>query len=283
MGENNTQAYYDKVTESANFIRGKFKEQPEIAIILGSGLGALVDEIKDGVEIDYSDIPHFPQTTVVGHAGKLVCGMLGDKYIVAMKGRFHYYEGYDISDIVFHIRVFKLLGINNILVTNAAGGINLSFKPGDLMIIKDHISFFAPSPLRGSNANEFGVRFPDMSRAYTTSLIQTAKKSAEEQHIAVKEGIYAFAQGPMYETPAEIRALGILGADAVGMSTVPEVIIARHAGMRVLGISCITNMAAGILNQPLNHEEVMKTAKEVETKFTKLVKDIISHWDVKEE
>jgi purine-nucleoside phosphorylase len=280
MGDVYSQSYYEKVSESASFIRGKYKGKPKIAIILGSGLGSLVDEIKDRVEIDYRDIPHFPTTTVEGHAGKLVYGKLGDKYVLAMKGRFHYYEGHEISNIVFHIRVFKLLGINNILVTNAAGGINLSYKPGDLMIIKDHISFFAPSPLRGSNINEFGVRFPDMSQAYTKGLIEIAKKTAQDNNISVKEGVYAFAQGPMYETPAEIKALGILGADAVGMSTVPEVIIARHSGMKVLGISCITNMAAGILDQPLNHDEVMKTAKEVEAKFTKLVKNVVENWDM---
>jgi purine-nucleoside phosphorylase len=269
------------VSESADFIRGKYKGQPKIAIILGSGLGPLVNEIENGVEIDYRNIPHFPTTTVEGHAGKLVFGKLGNKNVLAMQGRFHYYEGHEIANIVFHIRVFRLLGISNILVTNAAGGINSSYKPGDLMIIKDHISFFAPSPLRGSNIKEFGVRFPDMTEAYTCELIKMAKKVAQANNINVQEGVYAFAQGPMYETPAEIRALGILGADAVGMSTVPEVITARHSGMRVLGISCITNMAAGILGQPLRHEEVIKTAKEVEVNFTKLVKNVIDDWDTK--
>lgn len=281
MGEVKNPSYYEKVSESADFIRGKFKDLPEIAIILGSGLGPLVDEIENGIEIEYRDIPHFPMTTVEGHSGKLVGGKLGGRDILAMKGRFHYYEGHEISNIVFHIRVFKLLGINNILVTNAAGGINSSFKPGDLMIIRDHISFFAPSPLRGSDFKEFGVRFPDMTEAYTSSLIEMAKKSAQANNINIQVGVYAFAQGPMYETPAEIKALKILGADAVGMSTVPEVITARHSGMKVLGISCITNMAAGILGQTLNHEEVMKTAKEVEVNFTKLVKTMITNWDAK--
>lgn len=273
------EGYYNKISETAQFLRSKINAQPEIAIILGSGLGPLVNEIENAVEIDYRVIPNFPLTTVEGHAGKLVSGVLSGKPVLAMKGRFHHYEGYDISQVIFHIRVFKLMGIENILVTNAAGGVNKGFKPGDLMLIKDHIGLFAPSPLRGQNLGEFGVRFPDMCEAYSKNLIKIAKRTALEEGIAVQEGVYAFAQGPMYETPAEVRAFGILGADAVGMSTVPEVVAARHAGMKVLGISCITNMAAGILDQPLNHEEVMKTAKETEEKFKLLVKKIVRNWE----
>lgn len=269
---------YEKARETASHIESKINGKPQIGIILGSGLGPLVNEVENPIEIDYKDIPNFPLTTVAGHAGKLVIGKLGGKIVLAMKGRFHYYEGYDISDVVFAIRVFKLLGINDLLVTNAAGGVNKSFKPGDLMIIKDHISLFLPSPLRGSNIQEFGVRFPDMSEAYSRQLIAMIEKVGEEQKIDLKEGIYTFTQGPMYETPAEIRALSVLGTDAVGMSTVPEVIVARHAGMRILGISCITNMAAGVLDKPLNHEEVMQTAKEVEEKFTRLVKKTVEKW-----
>ncbi len=269
---------YEKILETAEYIKSKVNFQPEIGIVLGSGLGALVNEVEDYSEIDYNEIPNFPLTTVEGHAGKLVSGKIGGKSVLIMKGRFHYYEGYDISQVVFHIRVFKTLGINDILVTNAAGGVNRSFKPGDLMLIKDHISFFAPSPLRGKNLSEFGVRFPDMSEAYSRELTKMAKSVASSLGHEIQEGVYAFAQGPMYETPAEIRALGFLGADAVGMSTVPEVIAARHCGMRVLGISCITNMAAGILEQPLNHEEVMNTAKEVESRFTKFVNEILKQW-----
>lgn len=269
---------FKKAAESAEFIKAKISKLPKIGIVLGSGLGSLVNEIKNAVEIDYKDIPNFPLTTVEGHAGKLICGELGGKTVLAMKGRFHFYEGYDMAQVVFHIRVFRLLSITELLVTNAAGGINKGFKPGDLMFIKDHISFLAPSPLRGRNIDDFGVRFPDMCEAYSKKLLITARKVASELGIDVKEGIYAFAQGPMYETPAEIRALSILGADAVGMSTVSEVITARHAGMNTLGISCITNMAAGILEQPLNHEEVMKTAKEVEVKFTSLVKRLVTEW-----
>lgn len=270
---------YKRALETANIIKARLGIQPQIAIILGSGLGPLVNDIQDALEIDYKEIPNFPVTTVEGHAGKLVSGKIGGKPVIVMKGRFHYYEGYDIKDVTFAIRVFKLLGLNDLLVTNAAGGINKNFHPGDLMIIRDHISFFAPSALRGRNIDEFGPRFPDMSQAYSRKLAQMAIEAGEPHNIKLCEGVYAFAQGPMYETPAEIRALGILGADAVGMSTVPEVIVAKHAGMNVLGISCITNMAAGILDQPLHHEEVMKTAKDVERKFTTLVKEILQRWE----
>lgn len=270
----------EELKETAQYIKSKLGSVPKVAIILGSGLGPLVDDIKNSVEIDYKDIPGFPLSTVEGHAGKLVCGEIGNKSVIAMKGRFHYYEGYDVSQVVIAIRVFKLLGINDLLVTNAAGGINKSFSPGDLMIIRDHISLFAPSPLRGKNLEEFGVRFPDMSEAYSKRLRELLKKASEEVGVKMQEGVYAFTQGPMYETPSEIKALGILGADAVGMSTVPEVITARHAGMNIMGISCITNMAAGILNQPLNHEEVMQTAKQAERNFTSVVKKVIDVWPV---
>lgn len=271
---------YIKAAESAEYIQKRLTTKPQIGIVLGSGLGPLVNEVKEQIEIDYGDIPNFPIPTVEGHAGKLIAGEIGGKPVLVMKGRFHFYEGYDISQVVFHIRVFKLLGISHILVTNAAGGVNRDFSPGDLMLITDHISFFAPSPLRGKNADEFGVRFPDMSEAYSKEMITMAEKTAGELGIKLQKGVYAFTQGPMYETPAEIRALRILGADAVGMSTVPEVIAARHAGMKVLGISCITNMAAGILEQPLSHEEVMETAKKVETRFVSLVNKLISNWNV---
>lgn len=265
---------------AADFIGSRISEKPQIAIILGSGLGQLVNGAEQAVEIEYSDIPGFPRTTVKGHTGRLVYGMLGKKRVLAMKGRFHYYEGYDIAQVIFHIRVFKLLGISNLIVTNAAGGINTSFKPGDLMLITDHISFFAPSPLRGENADEFGPRFPDMCNAYDKSLISLAKEVGQKRGLDIKEGVYAFAQGPMFETPAEIRAMRMLGADAVGMSTVPEVIAARHCGIRVLGISCITNMAAGVLDQKLDHSEVIDTASRVEKDFTAIVTDILEAWKV---
>lgn len=271
---------YEELKETARYIERKLNCVPKHAIILGSGLGPLVDDIKNGIEIDYKDIPNFPVSTVEGHAGKLVCGEISGSPVIAMKGRFHYYEGYDISQVVIAVRIFKLLGINDLLVTNAAGGINKSFKPGDLMIIKDHLSFFAPPPLRGKNLDQFGVRFPDMSEAYSKKLVAMLKDAAQKVDVKLQEGVYAFSKGPMYETPAEIRALGILGADAVGMSTVPEVITARHAKMNVMGISCITNMAAGILDQPLNHEEVMQTAKQAEKNFTTVVKKVLEMWNV---
>lgn len=271
--------YYEKLVEAAQYIKPRIVSQPKVGIILGSGLGPLADEIEDPTKMDYSDIPNFPVSTVEGHSGRLISGMLGGKPVLAMKGRFHYYEGYDVLEVTFPIRVFKLLGLNNLIVTNAAGGINKDYEPGDLMIIKDHISFFAPSPLRGKNIDKFGVRFPDMNEAYSSELVSLAKEAAAEENIKIKEGVYAFSQGPMYETPSEIRAYRVMGADAVGMSTVPEVITAVHAGMKVLGISCITNMAAGILKQPLSHEEVVKTAKQVEKKFTSLVRKIIEKWE----
>jgi len=272
--------YLRKVQETAQYIGSVIKTRPQIGIVLGSGLGPLVNILENTLEIDYADIPNFPQTTVIGHSGKLVYGPLGGKQVLAMKGRFHYYEGYDISQVVFHIRVFRLLGISNLLVTNAAGAINTGFKPGDLMLITDHIGLFAPSPLRGPNIEEFGTRFPDMCCAYDPGLRDIAKETAKEQGIAIKEGVYAYAQGPMFETPAEIKALRTLGADAVGMSTVPEVVTARHSGMRVLGISLMTNMAAGVKDKTLNHNEVMDVAKEAEQRFATLVGKIIEKWDV---
>lgn len=265
---------------AADHIKSRIDGEPQIGIILGSGLGSLVDVLEQPVEIDYSEIPGFPRTTVEGHEGKLVYGELMGKRVLAMKGRFHLYEGYDISQVIFHIRVFSLLGVNNLLVTNAAGGVNTDFEAGDLMLITDHISFFAPSPLRGSNINEFGVRFPDMCNAYDSNLIRIARAAADEDGIPVRQGIYAFAQGPMFETPAEVRAFRILGADAVGMSTVPEVIVARHSGMKVMGISCITNMAAGVLEETLNHSEVMETANRVGKSFASLVTGIVARWPV---
>ena len=263
---------------AADTIRSRIGGKPKIAIILGSGLGSLVDVLEEPIEIEYGDIPGFPETTVKGHSGRLVYGKLGGKQVLVMKGRFHFYEGYDISQVVFHIRVFKLLGISDLLVTNAAGGINTEFKPGDLMMINDHISFFAPSPLRGVNMEEFGPRFPDMSNAYDSGLIAIAEEAAKKLYISLKGGIYAFLQGPMFETPAEIRALRMLGADAVGMSTVPEVIMAHHSGMNVMGISCITNMAAGVNENKLNHEEVIETGNRVGKSFAALVTEIVSRW-----
>ncbi len=269
------QDYMEKYKSAADYIGSRITGNPLTGIILGTGLGPLVDFLEEATEIDYKDIPGFPRTTVEGHAGKLVCGTLGGKRVLVMKGRFHFYEGYEMDQVVFHIRVFKLLGISQLIVTNAAGGINPGFVPGDLMLITDHISFFAPSPLRGRNLEELGPRFPDMCKVYDAGLIAAAKRAAAREGIPVREGVYAFAQGPMFETPAEIRALKVLGADAVGMSTVPEVIVARHADIKVLGISCITNMAAGVLDEPIKHDEVLITAKKAEKSFVTLVKGIV--------
>lgn len=266
---------YNQIQEAAAFLETKINKKPEIGLILGSGLGVLADEITDAIAIPYEDIPHFPVSTVEGHAGELVIGSLSGKIVAAMKGRFHYYEGYRFQEVTFPVRVMKQLGINTIVVTNAAGGVNESFEAGDLMLITDHLNFMGGNPLIGSNDSRLGVRFPDMSEAYSKSLRQLAKKAADRLNIAVREGVYAGNTGPVYETPAEVRMARVLGADAVGMSTVPEVIAARHGGMEVLGISCISNMAAGILDQPLTHDEVIETTEKVRETFLAYVKEIV--------
>lgn len=266
---------FDKIKESADFIKSKINNTPTIGLILGSGLGVLADEIQDAVKIPYNQIPNFPVSTVEGHAGQLVIGNLEGKIVIAMQGRFHFYEGYSMQDVTFPVRVMKALGVDTIVVTNAAGGANKEFKPGDLMIITDHINFGGSNPLIGANDNRLGVRFPDMSSAYTKEYIELAKKCAKDLSIDIKEGVYMLFTGPTYETPAEIRMAQVLGADAVGMSTVPEVIVASHSKMKVVGVSCITNMAAGILDQPLNHEEVIETTQKVMREFLSLVKSIV--------
>ena len=247
---------------------------PEIGIILGSGLGEIADEIK-GIEISYSEIPGFKSSGVHGHAGKLVIGKLGSKTVVAMQGRLHYYEGNTIQEVVYPVKVMKLLGIEKLIVTNAAGGVNTNYTPGDLMIIDDHLNLLGNNPLIGKNNDELGPRFLDMSYAYDKSFIDLAEKTAKELNIKTQKGVYVAMTGPTYETPSEVRMLRTLGADAVGMSTVPEVIVANHMGVKVFGISCITNMAAGILDQPLNHEEVIETANIVKKDFKALVKALI--------
>ncbi|KKB38393.1 purine-nucleoside phosphorylase [Bacillus thermotolerans] len=267
----------DKVNiqEAADFLREKGSKQPSIGLILGSGLGVLADEIEEAEKVAYEDIPHFPVSTVEGHAGQLVFGTLAGKEVAAMQGRFHYYEGYSLDQVTFPVRVMKALGIETIIVTNAAGGVNESFSPGDLMIITDHINNMGGNPLIGPNDKDLGVRFPDMSEAYSKRLRQLAKETAETIGLAVKEGVYMANTGPIYETPAEVRLARVLGSDAVGMSTVPEVIVARHSGIEVLGISCISNMAAGILDQPLTHDEVIETTEKVRADFLRYVKEII--------
>ena len=265
----------EKLEESEEYLIDKLKTKPEIGLILGSGLGVLAEKIKGAKTFGYEEIPHFPTSTVEGHAGQLVAGRLEGASVVAMQGRFHYYEGYDLKTVVFPVRVMNYLGAKKIIVTNSAGGVNRNFNVGDLMLIRDHLNLMGDNPLIGSNEEELGPRFPDMSEAYDRGLIDLAKRTAKELGINLRKGVYAGMTGPSYETPAEISMLERLGGDAVGMSTVPEVIAANHLGMRVLGISCITNMAAGVLPEALSHEEVIETTKKVKPKFIKLVRNII--------
>lgn len=264
-----------KFEETVNFIKEKGIEIPKIAIVLGSGLGSLSEEIENKYCISYKDIPNFPVSTVEGHKGELIFGTLNNVPIVAMNGRFHYYEGYSLSEVTYPIRIFKLLGVETIILTNAAGGINLTFKKGDLMIIEDQLSFFAESVLRGPNLTEFGERFIDMSDVYTKEYIELLKPIMKKITGKCNTGVYAYMKGPTYETPAEIRALRTLGADAVGMSTVPEAVVARHCGLKCIGITCITNMAAGILPEKLSHEDVKDTASKVESNFKQVIKELV--------
>jgi purine-nucleoside phosphorylase len=265
-----------EIKQAADYIKQKTGLKPKVGLILGSGLGVLADEIRDQMTLDYSEIPAFPESTVEGHAGKLVIGRLEGVNVAAMQGRFHFYEGHSMERVIFPVRVMKELGIDTLIVTNAAGGVNESFQPGDLMIINDHINLLGTNPLIGPNDAGFGVRFPDMSEAYSKRLRQLAKTTAEELSISVQEGVYTAVTGPSYETPAEIRFFRTIGTDAVGMSTVPEVIAARHAGIEVLGISCISNLAAGMLDQPLSHDEVIEVTNKVRADFLTFVKRIVS-------
>lgn len=268
---------YENIMEAASYLKTKFTATPKIGLILGSGLGVLADEIENPVKIPYNEIPNFPVSTVEGHAGQLVFGLLKGANVVAMQGRFHFYEGYSLDKVTAPVRVMKELGVETLIVTNAAGGINESFQAGDLMLLTDHINNMGTNPLIGPNDDKFGVRFPDMSESYNIKLRNIAKKCAKELNIKLQEGVYVGNTGPSYETPAEVRALRTLGGDAVGMSTVPEVIIAKHAGLKVLGISCISNMAAGILDQPLSHDEVIETTDRVRANFLNLVKNIVEN------
>lgn len=261
---------------AADYIKKFIDEKPQIGLILGSGLGSLAESIESPVYIDYSDIPGFSKTTIQEHIGRFVSGKLQGKNVIAMQGRYHYYEGKEPSDIVLPVYVMKALGVEILIITNAAGGVNTSFKAGDIMIITDHINLSGVNPLRGPNPEELGQRFPDMTYAYNPDLKEFALKIAKKIGINIKTGVYAMMQGPSYETPAEIRMLRILGADAVGMSTVPEVIAAVHAGMKVLGISCITNMAAGVLDKLLSHVEVIETAEKTRDDFVRLLNAVIS-------
>ena len=259
------------IDEAVAYIKAKIKNQPVIAMVLGSGLGAFAEELQDAVVIDFESIPYFPKPTVEGHGGKLFIGELKGKTVLVMQGRYHYYEGYDTQTLTFPVRVFAGLGIKNIVLTNACGGVNKHFKAGQLMIIEDHIANFCPSPLRGAHLDMFGPRFTDMSEAYDREYIRLAEECADELGIHVQKGVYAFWHGPTYETPAEIRAYMALGADVVGMSTVGETAVAVNCGMRVLGISCITNMTSVISKSKTSHEEVMEVGRLVAESFISLL------------
>ena len=265
----------EKIQETATYLKGKISTHPETAIILGTGLGSLVHEITDKYEIDYKDIPHFPLSTVEGHSGKLIFGKLGDKDIMAMQGRFHYYEGYSMKEVTFPVRVMHALGIKTLFVSNAAGGMNPDFEIGDLMVITDHINFFPEHPLRGKNI-PYGPRFPDMSEAYNKGLINKADIIAAEKGIKLQHGIYIGTQGPTFETPAEYKMFHILGADAVGMSTVPEVIVANHCGINVFGISVITDLGVEGKIVEVSHEEVQKAADEAQPRITTIMRELIN-------
>ncbi|HEL0010311.1 TPA: purine-nucleoside phosphorylase [Streptococcus equi subsp. zooepidemicus] len=263
----------EKIRETQAFLESKGIDKPEFGLILGSGLGELANEVEQAIVIDYADIPNWGKSTVVGHAGKLVYGKLAGRKVLALQGRFHFYEGNPMEVVTFPVRVMKALGCHSLLVTNAAGGIG--YGPGTLMLINDHINMTGTNPLIGENLDEFGPRFPDMSDAYTAAYRDTARLVAEKLDLDLQEGVYLGCSGPTYETPAEIRAFKVMGADAVGMSTVPEVIIAAHSGLKVLGISAITNFAAGFQSE-LNHEEVVEVTERIKENFKGLVKAILA-------
>jgi purine-nucleoside phosphorylase len=265
----------EKIKETADFLKSKLNGEIKTGIILGTGLGNLVTQLTDTTEIPYETIPNFPVSTVEGHSGKLIAGKLGGIKVLAMQGRFHYYEGYDMKTVTFPVRVMKALGIENLLVSNASGGMNPDFEIGDLMIITDHINLFPEHPLRGKNFNELGTRFPDMSEAYSKELIEKAKKIAAANGIKVVEGVYVGTTGPTFETPAEYRYFRIIGGDAVGMSTVPEVIVANHAGMRCFGISIITDLGVPGKIVEVTHEEVQQIGNAVQPLMTLIMKEII--------
>lgn len=270
----------EKIKQTAEFIRSKVADMPKTAIILGTGLGELVNHIEISDVIEYEKIPNFPVSTVEGHSGKLIFGKLGSKRVMAMQGRFHFYEGYAMTQVTFPVRVMKALGIKTLFVSNAAGGMNPDFKIGDIMIINDHINLFPEHPLRGKNYNELGPRFPDMSEPYSHRLINDALKVAQENNIKVHQGVYVGTQGPTFETPAEYRYFRRIGGDAVGMSTVPEVIVARHGGMEVFAISVITDLGGldGVEPEKVSHEEVQKAAAAAQPKMTTIMKGLINEF-----
>ena len=266
---------YERAEHAARFIRSRLAEEVHVALILGSGLGAFADALEGAQAIPYAEIPGFARPTVEGHAGRLVVGKVEGVVVAAMQGRFHFYEGYTLEEVTFPIRALGLLGAGSLILTNAAGGLNNSFEQGSLVVISDHLNLLGANPLLGKNDERFGPRFPDMSEVYDREYQDTAISEAHAMGVELRRGIYAALAGPSYETPAEIRMLRLLGADAVGMSTVPEAIVARHMGLRVLGVSCITNMAAGVLDRPISHEEVIETGERVRETFAELLRRVI--------
>lgn len=269
-----TQAF-DRANEAAAFLRERIGEVPAVAVVLGSGLGAFADRLEEPTVLDYGEIPHWPASRVEGHPGRFAAGRVGAARVAALAGRVHYYEGHDLATVTFGVRVLGRLGVRCLVLTNAAGGVNPALSPGTLMAIDDHLNLFGTNPLIGANDDRFGPRFPDMTEVYSARLRALADAVAREIGIRLAHGVYAGLPGPSYETPAEIRALRTLGADAVGMSTVPEAIVARHMGLEVLGLSCITNMAAGMLPRPLDHREVMETAARIRESFAALLEGIL--------
>jgi purine-nucleoside phosphorylase len=268
-------SYYDQVKEAADAIRARVPAVPEIAIVLGSGLGDFANALDDAVSMPYEDIPHWPAARVVGHEGRLAIGRSRGRLIGALAGRCHAYEGHDLQTVTFAVRALGLLGVKTLILTNAAGGVNTSFLQGALMVIDDHINLLGGNPLVGPNDDRFGPRFPDMTEVYSSRLRRIADQAGLAMNVVLPHGVYVALLGPSYETPAEIRYLRTIGVDAVGMSTVPEAIVARHMGMDVLGISCISNMAAGVLPQPLHHDEVMATTRRVRGQFIALLEGIL--------
>jgi purine-nucleoside phosphorylase len=276
MTESSVQNLYARAELAAKTIRARMNLEPRIALVLGSGLGAFANEFQDAIAIPYQEIPGFPVSTVEGHAGRLVIGKIENVPVLAMQGRVHFYEGYSLEEVTFPVRCFKLLGIETLVLTNAAGGIDVQLSQGALMLISDHLNLMGVNPLCGPNDDRFGPRFPDMSAVYSRPLQEIAAAEAREMGVELRRGVYAGLTGPSYETPAEIHMLRGFGADAVGMSTVPEAIVARQMGMDVLGISCITNMAAGLSNEPINHEEVVEIGKQVRETFTQLLRRLVA-------
>jgi purine-nucleoside phosphorylase len=266
---------FRQAERAAQFVLSKTKLRPRIGLVLGSGLGDFADEFASSTKIHYTKIPHFPRSTVMGHAGQLVIGNVGNISVAAMQGRVHLYEGYSVKQVVFPIRVFARMGIKAVILTNAAGGINRNYSEGGLVVIRDHINLLGVNPLTGANDDRFGIRFPDMSYAYDREFHRFVTEEGKNLGLTIHQGVYVAVPGPSYESPAEIYSFRVMGADLVGMSTVPEVIAARHSGIRVLGVSCVTNMAAGTTDAPLSHEEVFKTTQRIKGQFIALLRAVI--------